>query len=327
MKKIVLKPLVITTLILIASLSGCIYSIGWNHADEEGTSITLVGKLSSLLKTENWELGFVYDDEFHFDWTDYQNFTPAEDISLFNSFYATLDGLERNSTIHFRAVGRLKLPISRTIQSIDIELKPGWPSVHTDKPTNINLTNCSLNGELIHLGGASTCNVWFEYGVNEKDLDKNTTKISYDFPSKFDITLEDLTSCNTYYYRAVAENDIGIVKGLMETVTPGGPSVSTRFASDIDFNSAVLNAELTCLGGTDECLVWFEYGSSGDNLNQLTEKITMDSIGEYNIPIENLESYSTYYFRAVADNGICEGKGSVFSFETDPTLIQVLSSR
>ena len=317
--------IVLMLIFLISIFSGCIYTIGWSHANEEGTSVTFVGKLGTFFNKRNWEVGFVYDKEFHPSWKNYENYIPADDYYIFKWFHATISDLERDESIHFRAIATWLVPDEKTIQSFDIEIKPGWPSVKTGEATNIELEGFTMNGHLIHMGGASECDVWFEYGESEENLDNVTSQFRLTSPDSFSETIDQLTTGKTYYYKAVAKNDIGTVDGRIESVTPGGPSVSTKQASDISTTTAVLNGKLYDMGGTDTCDVWFEYGTSGDNLDQTTEKITMDSAGDFQTPITELESYTTYYFQAVADNDLFTGRGTTLSFETDPAYIQVLA--
>ena len=325
MKKNLLIPIVMILLVLLSTLSGCIYTVSWSHANEDGTSVTFIGKLSSFFNKNNWAVGFVYDDEFHSSWEDYQNYIEAEEYFIFNTFYATVDSLDRNESIHFRAVARWLTPTNRTFQSFDIEIKPGWPSVKTEEASYIELNSVTLNGELLHMGGASECEVWFEYGDSEENLNRSTSKKRLSSPGSFNEAIGQLNSCQTYYYKAMAKNDIGTVDGRIESVTPGGPSVSTKFATDVEISTAVLNGKLYDMGGTQSCEVWFEYGLSGDNLEFSTEPITLTSVDDFSISVSGLSSYTTYYFRAKADNGICVGAGSIIDFETEPAPLQAVS--
>jgi len=326
MKQKMFIPLVIATIFLITLFSGCIYTLGWTHANEEGTAIQMAGKLSSFFDMENWEVGFVYDSLFHSRWNQYENYIVADDFDVLNTFYATLSGLERNQTIHFRAIAHLRVPNPRTIQSFDFELKPGQPAISTHEPTEIEIDAFTMNGELYHLGGAPNCEVWFQYGISENDLDNSTPSEIFTEPNTFNFTLDDLVSGTTFYYRAYAKNDIDTVYGVTQTVTPGGPTVSTDSATDIGVTYATLNGELLSMGGTEDCDVWFEYGLSGNELTEITPTQTLDSIGEFNAKVSGLSGYTTYYFRAVADNGIIRGYGSIYSFETSPTGIMALKA-
>ena len=44
----------------------------------------------------------------------------------------------------------------------------------------------------------------------------------------------------------------------------------------------------------------------------------MNSTGKFNIVVDNLSSDTSYWVRSVSDNGLCQSKGEVKPFKTNP---------
>jgi len=87
------------------------------------------------------------------------------------------------------------------------------------------------------------------------------------------------------------------------------PGVSTSPASNIDVTFATLNGNLDSTGG-ETCEVWFEYGLS-TSYGYSTTKQSKLSTGIFSESISNLNSGTTYHFRACASNS----KGTACGFD------------
>jgi hypothetical protein len=136
----------------------------------------------------------------------------------------------------------------------------------------------------------------------------------------FDASLTSLITNTTYYYKAVAENDADTWGGLILSVIPGQPVVVTRQPGEIGKNHAILKGELWHTGGTTECDVWFVYSDVSPNqFDQSTTPQTMNATGSFQAYIGNLSASTKYWYRAIADNGVAQGKGDIYEFTTTPT--------
>ncbi len=94
-----------------------------------------------------------------------------------------------------------------------------------------------------------------------------------------------------------------------------GPDVTTRSATNINDNDAVLNG--TVDGNGISTRAWFEYGTSR-SLGYSTSRTSYGSGSEsYDERISGLNEDTTYYFRAVAENSEGIAYGSILSFRTD----------
>ena len=95
------------------------------------------------------------------------------------------------------------------------------------------------------------------------------------------------------------------------------PIVETYLPNDVTQTTAKYRGELFYFGGTTDCEVWFEYGDDNPNqLDETTSSLILDSTGEFFIVEDGLSSETTYWVRAVANNGVCEHKGSIEEFRT-----------
>jgi len=195
------------------------------------------------------------------------------------------------------------------------EFTPGLPIVKSTEPSNITPTSITLNGNLKHTGGTNTCSVWFQYGVSKDQLDQ-TSDVKTSSEGSFSITLTDLTSCQTYYYQAIADNNICVAQSSMKTFSPGTPVVETESIGFGEEHSASLEGTLQDFGGTTSCEVYFEYGENEDELSFETTHHQINAIGRFTISISDLKTHTKYYYRAVADNSICTAYGSTQTFMT-----------
>lgn len=325
-KKIKIIISIVMLLIPISFLSGCvgpgsITTWGWDHINDEGTGARIWGHLVLGQNFHNWNAWFVYDTESHANWEDYANRVEADNYDEWNYFSASINSLDRATTYHYRAVGEYQGSGSTISVGGDATFIPGGPRVITINATDIQLTEVTLNGRLTHLGGAATCEAFFQYGEDQNNLNIETAHQSLTSISDFSETIMGLTSGKTYYYRAVAINDVDTWTGLVFQVTPGKPIVDTYLPTNVQTTSALYNGKLWHTGGPATCTVWFEYGD--DNPNNLDENTThqvLGTTGAFDAAAEGLKPATTYWVRAVANNGVCESKGEIKEFKTLSSL-------
>jgi hypothetical protein len=323
-KKII--PLSIAGIILSVSLlSGCVGpwavdTYGWDHINEEGTAVRIWGQLTISESGDNWVESFVWDTEPHDDWHDYAYFREADNHAGLGLFSLNIYNLSRTIPIHYRAVGEYTKGKSQFRWGVDNTMIPGGPRVATDNASNIGLTQATFKGNLWHMGGASSCTVYFLYGTDINSLNQQTTPETMTSTGLFSVTLSSLVTNTTYYYKAVAENDADTWSGVILHVTPGQPILVTRQAGSIGTDHATLKGELYNTGGTSTCNVWFVYSDIGPNqLNQSTTPQLMNTTGPFQAYIDGLKTSTKYWYRAIADNGAAQGAGDIFEFTTTPT--------
>jgi len=324
--KKVIPIIIVGLLISISFFSGCIRpfvidTLKWDHINEEGTAVRLWGQLDIIIESpDNWNEGFVWDIEFHKDWQDYLYRSWADNHYGLGLFSIDIQNLSRTTTYHYRAIGENLKVVNQFGIGNDFTFIPGGPRVATDNASNIGLTEATLKGNLWHMGGASSCLVYFLYGTDVNSLNKQTPPQNMTDTGVFNVTLSGLTMNTTYFFKAVAENDADTWAGIIREVTPGRPVVITRQPAEIGKNHAILKGELWHMGGNTECDVWFVYSDKGPNIfDQSTLPQTMNTTGGFQIYVGNLSPITKYWYRAIADNGYAQDAGDIYEFTTTPT--------
>lgn len=326
-KKIKLIVVAAPLIILISALSGCIapdaiQTKRWEHANDEGTAVTLYGFLKLGQNFHDWDGWFVYDTEFHDNYENYNYRVEADSYDALNFFSVTIDGLDRNTEYHYRAFGEHKQQGSTIRVGVDRTFIPGGPRVIVADPSDIGITSAVIEGRLTHMGGADSCEVFFRYGEDKDFLDMETDHQTMTSIGDFNFEVTGLSSCKTYHYRAYAKNDADTWMSStwpndIRSFTPGMPIVETFLPKDVTTSTAKFHGKLFGFGGTASSEVWFEYGDENpNNLDETSDVITMDALGEYYIDVEGLNMDTTYWVRAVGNNGVCEHKGEIKEFKT-----------
>ncbi|MCJ7572275.1 MAG: PKD domain-containing protein [Candidatus Thermoplasmatota archaeon] len=92
------------------------------------------------------------------------------------------------------------------------------PTVATNAATNILCNSATLIGNLVNMGGAETCEVWFQYGLTTSYGSETAHQIKSSTGS-FTKNISSLSSSTTYHFRAVASNSGGTSYGSDMTFT------------------------------------------------------------------------------------------------------------
>jgi len=95
------------------------------------------------------------------------------------------------------------------------------PVVLTDIAREITNTSAVFKGTLLDTGGSTSVEVWFEYGLSSDNLTQITSHQVLPTEGSFEIGVFDLVPNTTYYFRAVAKNEIGTAYGrILSFTTP-----------------------------------------------------------------------------------------------------------
>jgi hypothetical protein len=322
-KKLKLVLMIVPLLITVSALSGCVAANAiqtkhWDHINTEGTGVRLWGFLILGENFHNWDGYFVYDTEHHDNWELYQYRVEADNYDSWNFFSVDVYELDRFTTYHYRAVGEKRDEAATIRVGLDHTFIPGGPRVIVKEVSDIGIDSAVLEGQLTHMGGAASCEVFFRYGTDPDNLDMETPKEVMTSTGDFIFEITGLTSCETYYYRAVAINDADTWDSVFILhVTPGLPIVQTYLPNGVTTDSAIYRGQLFTTGGPASAEVWFEYGDDNpNNLDESTGPITLTVPGEFSIEATGLNPDTTYWVRAVANNGVCEHKGDIKEFKT-----------
>ncbi len=244
-------------------------------------------------------------------------------------FSQQIKSLQPHTTYYFRAVGYQAAGI------LNGEIHQFTTSDATSTPTNLAVTTAAAtsvvsNSATLHgtvtPGGIATM-VWFNWGKTSA-MGARTDAQSFNSTSTVTLeqSLKNLEPHTMYYFRieAYRSSDGTGAAGEVMTFTTGDATTTTSItvrtndASGVEATAAVLNG--TILGGSNTFAGWFEWGTT-TSLGQKTDAKLFSGSTEVQLSqqLKNLQSHTTYYFRAVAYPavaGVPNVLGEIKSFTT-----------
>jgi hypothetical protein len=90
-------------------------------------------------------------------------------------------------------------------------------TVTTVAPTTLRSTTATLTGNIVSLGGESSVDVYFKYGMDPLNLGNTTASTRVSDLGTFSANVEDLIPKTTYYYQAFASGGGSVQNGLVES--------------------------------------------------------------------------------------------------------------
>ncbi len=256
------------------------------------------------------------------------NTTPLHAMDSRGQFQADINGLTALTTYYF--VAKADGGVHGTARGSELSFTTGTtpPSVSTGAATGVTVDSATLNGTLNDLGTSASDNVCFQYGIASGVYNDQTPLQVKNAPQDFNANLTGLSNNTTYYYRAMASGGIhGAGYGAEHSFTTGArpPSVTTNAATNMTTDTAFLNGNLTDLGTAATVNVSFQYGTTaGGPYPDSTPPQARTSTGTFNIGVNGLTPFTTYYFRAIADGGIygtCYGNELNFTTNHLPPVV------
>lgn len=257
--------------------------------------------------------------------------------SLVNMPTTYISGLNANTTYYFQAVAQNSYGVNRgalmSFTTLQNTVNNTPPVVTTVIATSITNNSALLNGT-VNPNGTST-NGWFEYGTNPNSLSYSANNQSVgNGTSAVSIyaTLSGLSPNTTYYYRAGAQSSYGTVYGAVMSFTTtntnqvvnytgNAPIVTTLPAAFIYIGSAQLKG--TIIPNNSATEAWFEWGTTS-SLGNAATRVSI-GYGNTSVGIETiltaLNSQTTYYYRAVAQNSAGISYGAIMTLTTQVNTV------
>ncbi len=189
------------------------------------------------------------------------------------------------------------------------------PTVNTGTSSDVSSTGATLSGSVISDGGRIVIVRGFYYGTDSDNLMQSVQ--SDNATDTFIGSITGLAANTTYYYKAYATNSAGTAYGEIRSFTTTEatvPIVTTGKSISITTSGATLNGNVISDGGVTVTACGFLYGTSEDNLSQTVQ--SGNGTGSYTNTLTDLNSYTTYYYRAYATNSAGTAYGEVRSFIT-----------
>lgn len=206
-------------------------------------------------------------------------------------------------------------------------------SITTANASNITSTSATISGLVNGSNLYSTYNIetWFQYGTST-NFEYSTVHINSNSGyANFNSNVANLTPNTIYYFRAVAQNPQGVIYGSTNSfrtnfaivtdadnsnIFSSAPTIATNPATSVSGRSAKLNSLLTNI--PNNSATWFEWGTS-PNLGDTTPVISLGSLSsaKHINTITGLVPGTTYYFRAIMQNGASRTHGVTLSFTTN----------
>ncbi|MEK7555124.1 MAG: hypothetical protein AAB518_04035, partial [Patescibacteria group bacterium] len=252
--------------------------------------------------------------------------------SLDTTFSAQASGLAPGTTYYFRAVAKNTFGTSRgAIKSFTTSggtppPPPGsLPVAVTNDASNISTGSATLQGAVNPNGNQASA--WFEWGLSAS-LGNTTTHQSVGAGTSYVAVnnfLSGLSANTTYYFRTVAENNLGTAYGIIRSFmtqtnqqTGSAPTVTTYSPTGVGENSGTMNGTINPNGSFTSG--WFEYGTTPSLGNTIGSQNLGSGHSSQSISftLQNLSQNTTYYFRTVGSNTHGITHGSVLSFTTQP---------
>jgi hypothetical protein len=228
---------------------------GYVSANPCGGDITFQATLwKKGLGASCCEMFFVWDTTWHVLWTAYAHETShITYCGLCPHGFSITDCCGTRGTTYFTKAVAINNNGFQHQTPLDYVFTVGEPYVITNSATNIDFTSATLNGNLENGGfcGGSTCDVWFVYDTTPHNSSSqyaySTTHQTKTTNGNFYQDISGLDLGTTYYYRAVAQNDVKKCTGSEKKFSTWGACYSWE-DSDGGGPGSLLNFDASCSG-------------------------------------------------------------------------------
>ncbi|MEK7581888.1 MAG: hypothetical protein AAB488_00975 [Patescibacteria group bacterium] len=202
------------------------------------------------------------------------------------------------------------------------------PLAFAQTASSVTCNSVTLQGDFTINPAGTQVYAWFEWGTsNSLPLGNSTSQqsfISTGAMQTYNAYISGLQPSTTYYYRAIGS--VGSPGNILNFTTLSSsscsgnnqqPSVTTNNPTNINQNGATFNGFANGNGQTTNG--WFEWGTNTSFGNTTSQTFIGTGSQSYSFTVGNLNQNTTYYYRAVAQNGSGTVYGSSQSFTTSTT--------
>ena len=243
----------------------------------------------------------------------------TEDGNGIGEFISEMTGLSPALTYYVRAYA---INNQGTVYGNMVEFTTlsGTATVTTADVTDITDNTAVAGGNVESDGGAQVTErgvVWSTF--HDPSLDNNEGVMNEGAGTgEFSVGIKGLSPETTYYVRAFATNSVGTAYGdQVQFTTYDYPDVSTESVTEITDVSASVRGRVTSDGGatTTRGIVW---STSENPTVEYNEGMTTDGSGTgfFTANVTNLNTGTTYFARAWAENSVGVSYGEQVEFAT-----------
>lgn len=286
-----------------------IYSV--DHLDATNKTAALHGSIDSVGDPIYSEKGFVYCEGRN---------TPTINDSYVKvsgtgtgSYEASISELQLGSTYCARAYAKNEGGIAYSEKTIEFTLTGTSPIVSIGEVTDINLNKLTavFHGSLDSIGSPAATEKGFVYSTdNQSPTSSDLLVAATDAEAgTYYATISQLILGKTYYVRAYAKNEAGIVysdEAKTFSTKPSMASVSIRSVTNVNLNnkSALFHGSVDFSGDPSFTEKGFVYSPTNETptLNDLVVVVPGNEVGTYETTVTDLVLNNTYYVRAYATN-------------------------
>ena len=266
--------------------------------------------------------------------------------TLPQSYAQALSGLQPGTTYYFCALASNLVGTSFGAL-LSFTTPPSAPSIAAAPATNVGSTTATFNASANPNGSGTTG--YYRYSTTSPGTcsDSFGTRVPATGGSNLgagtSVTafLENVTGLlpnTTYYFCPIAANAVGTsFGGVQSFITTAAPTVLSAAATVITSSGATLNGSAN--PNRDAATGWFRYsttnpGTCDDTFGTRAPATGGTALGNgslalaYSQALTGLAQGTTYYFCALAQNGVALSAGAVLSFTTTnaPTPVTVAAS-
>ncbi len=209
--------------------------------------------------------------------------------------------------------------VSQTITFAFAESQMQLPVVTTDSVGNVEFTLAMLYGSVVSDGGDVVSARGFCWDINSNPTKEANVLAADAGLGVFSGKLDGLTSGDTYYVRAFADNSCGTAYGKEITFTTAKkslPVVRTLSVGSVTYEAATFYGEVVSDGDDPVTAYGVCWGLQVNPTLESSNKVAGSGTGSFSAKLENLEAETMYYARAFATNSLGTVYGDNLPFKT-----------
>ena len=175
------------------------------------------------------------------------------------------------------------------------------PVAETRSAINISDSSARMRGEVDDMGDWDEVRCWIRWWESGEDTTNDEyIETASDAPEYYHYNASGLSSGTTYWYKAILTDSDSIILDEGSEVsftTYEEPTVETRSATSVDYESATLRGEVTDMGTADSVEERFRWRKSGDSWSYYHGG-NIDDVGYFSHNISGLDENTEYEFQA-----------------------------